>query len=218
MKHKPKKSEATLRDLAALLQEIIRASATGQAPSLSPHLRGLVSKAYGLACSLDPSIVTTVKPDADKWKVSSHEIDAPDGEAAKCSHYLQSVTGILCHHLQGRAFDGDEIAKLLKLVDALDGGKAKDGDGQAQDQCAKRPWSDDAPGFMLISEALTILECPVSLKQFRPRLLAPDGLIWYMTKGRRTKVYLEHVRQYLKPNKGGTITDAGIEAYLGIAQ
>jgi hypothetical protein len=112
-------------DLARLLRDIVQDSGAGQAP-MSDHLRGLVSKAYGLACFLDPCLRTVVKHDAETghWEGRTREIKPPDGEAGRRSHYLRWATSILCHHLKGRAIDGDESDRLLEIAAILEEGSA----------------------------------------------------------------------------------------------
>lgn len=110
----------------------------------------------------------------------------------------------------------EQLKRLLVLLgeaDALDGGKALDGEGVKPDNM-EQPWAAAAPEYLPNTEALKLADGDqLDLKKLG-RLLTPDGDIRYMRKGRRCKVHIGDFRHYLSAQKGGAVTDEAIDDYL----
>lgn len=71
------------------------------------------------------------------------------------------------------------------------------GEKVAQASTMELPWADDAPEYLLLSQAQKLIDNRFSL-QTLGRLCKPDGRIRYMRKGRRRRVHVADFLQYMK--------------------
>lgn len=77
----------------------------------------------------------------------------------------------------------------------------------------EQPWADEAPEYLLLSQARKLIDNHVSL-QTLGRLCKPNGRIRYMRKGRRCKVHVAGFLQYMKGQQSDPIWAAAYMLFL----